>query len=374
MPDLILDMSQAVINRTAMFTISMDTLETLRGCCAGLQLFGQRVALDTPLSTRRDDARRLYDMLGHISEGRLPSVRSPSNDAVRTLYLDPLYTLLGALGSNDIVMLLDMSPVTTPAWHSPAAARAYRLAFELIAQAQPRVLAISFNTAECLRANYGFPSERIAVVPLYLPRHLEAEVVPTYPVAPYVLFVGSLEERKNLVGAIHIFRLSGLAARGYELLVVGGRGQGAEAIEALASTTLGVRLAGFVTNEQLASLYAGAAAFLYPSYLEGFGVPLVEALYAGLPCVVSYTGAIPEIGGDVVRYADPDDHKAFAAHLNQLVLLDPASRQDIAARGRARVAKNFRFHHYQAALRAAIGLEPLDSSLLESRDAALSSC
>jgi glycosyltransferase involved in cell wall biosynthesis len=216
------------------------------------------------------------------------------------------------------------------------------------------VLAISRNTAECFRVNYGFPADRIEVVPLYLPRHFETEFVPTYAVAPYVLCVGSLEERKNLLGAIDIFRLSRLAESGYELLVVGARGQGAEKVEARAAATPGVRLAGFISNDQLASLYAGASAFLYPSYLEGFGVPLLEALHAGLPCIASCTGAAPEIGGDMVQYADPDDHVGFALHLIKAVQLDPEARRHGAARGRERVDKTFRFTHYQTAMRAAV--------------------
>ena len=351
MRDLVLDVSQAVLNRTAMFTISMDTLETLRDTCAGLQVFGRRIALDVPLSTCRNDARRLYDMLDRINQGEQPSPVHPLVTAVRTLYLDPLYTLLAPLGRNDIVMLLDLSPITTPAWHAPAVSRAYRFAFEHITQAQPRILAISRNTAECFRTNYGY-SNPIEVVPLYLPRHFEVEATPTYAVAPYVLCVGSLEERKNLVGAINIFRLSRLAERGYELLVVGGRGHGAEKVEALAAKTPGVRLAGFISNDQLAGIYAGAAAFLYPSYLEGFGVPLVEALHAGLPCVASCTGATPEIGGDIVSYADPDDHEGFASRLVNAVSLDPQARREMAVRGQARVNEAFRFVHYQQALRA----------------------
>jgi glycosyltransferase involved in cell wall biosynthesis len=357
MRKLILDMSQALINRTAMYTISFDTFETLRDSCSKLQLFGETVPLEADLSEFGDKAGRLYRLLDDIGEGYKPPYHAPISDALRTLYLDPLYTMLAPLNHDDAVMLLDLSPATNPEWHGTAVARAYRFAFELIARERPLVLAISENTAECFRTNYGFPADRIKVIPLYLPRHHTKQAVPTYAVAPYILFVGSLEARKNLLGAIEIFRLSGLAARGYEFLVVGGRGHGADQVESLAARTPGVRLAGFVTNDQLASLYAGAAAFLYPSYLEGFGVPLLEALAAGLPCVASFTGAIPEVGGDAVRYADPDDHAGFATALVEAVALNSEDRDAVARRGKARVESNFRFSHYQSALRAALEIK-----------------
>jgi glycosyltransferase involved in cell wall biosynthesis len=113
---------------------------------------------------------------------------------------------------------------------------------------------------------------------------------------PYFLFVGSLEARKNIVGTIEAFRLSGLVAKGYQLLIVGGRAHGAEEIEQKAAMTDGVVLCGFLSDAEKIAAYAGATGFVYPSYLEGFGIPLLEAMAFGIPSVTTVTGASPEIG------------------------------------------------------------------------------
>jgi len=74
----------------------------------------------------------------------------------------------------------------------------------------------------------------------------------------------------------------------------------------------GVRLLGFVPDEQLAALYRGASAFAYPSIFEGFGMPIVEALASGVPVVASEHPSLDEASGDVAVRADPEDPEAFA--------------------------------------------------------------
>ncbi|GJE58410.1 glycosyltransferase family 4 protein [Methylobacterium trifolii] len=272
------------------------------------------------------------------------------------LYLDPLYLLYGGLQSEDHVMILDLSTVTHPHWHNPNVARAYRAAFDLIARRRPNILAISENTADTLYANYGIPRERIAVVPLYVPDHFTAHaaVTPIHTPFPYVLFVGSVEARKNLIGAIEIFALSELARKGYRLLVVGGAGHGNAEIQAAAARARSVIFCGYLSNEELHGLYAEATAFLYPSYLEGFGVPLLEALHFGVPAVASTTGACPEVGGGLMRHFDPDDHAGFANELRRLVALSPEERAGYREKATSWIAGRYALPHYERALKASL--------------------
>lgn len=350
-------MSQAAVNRTAMYTVSHDVLRLLADQRPSVQYFGRVSGAPPParaLRGLRDEG------FARLFSGRFGPPAPAVGPRSRTLYLDPLYCLLGDLAAEDVVMVLDLTTVTRPDWHAPHVARAYDAAFDRLSARRPRVIAISRNTADTLYANYGYPPELVSVVPLYVPGHFgdPDAVAPLSSPAPYCLFVGSLEHRKNLVGAIRSFELSGLPEAGYRLLIVGGDGHGAGEIARAAERVPAVRFCGYASNADLRSIYAGASAFVYPSYLEGFGVPLLEALHHGIPSVASSTGACPEVGGDLVRYFDPDDHAAFAHELLRLVALSPEERAAFRVAARRRVADAFSIGRFERALRHALGLAP----------------
>jgi alpha-1,3-rhamnosyl/mannosyltransferase len=127
-----------------------------------------------------------------------------------------------------------------------------------------------------------------------------------------VLGVSTLEPRKNLPALVAAFTL--LRRRHPELTLALAGLEGWER-EPLAAE--GVRLLGFVSDQELARLYRGASAFAYPSRFEGFGIPVVEALASGVPAVVSSDPSLDEASGDAALRADPDDPEAFADVLEQ---------------------------------------------------------
>ncbi len=352
---MIIDLSQTAVNRTAMYTISRDVLDALKDRPLRRQYFGQVLTQEPGKEQLRILKRTAFEQL-FADPGQLAGVREapiPRNERSRRLYLDPLYALFGGLSEDDILFVLDLSPVTTPHWHSAPVARAYRTAFELVCKRRPTVVAISQNTADTFYANYAYPPERTHVLRLYVPQHLtEAlETLPFFSPEPYVLFVGSLEKRKNIVGAIESFGLSDLANEGYRLIVAGGAGHGSDEIRERASQADNVFMTGYVSDRELRGLYQSASVFLYPSYLEGFGVPLLEAMNAGIPAVASLTGACPEVGGDLVRYFDPDDHLSFANELRRLVGFTPTEREAYAQKARQRVQETFCIEHFKSGLK-----------------------
>jgi alpha-1,3-rhamnosyl/mannosyltransferase len=167
-----------------------------------------------------------------------------------------------------------------------------------------------------------------------------AELVARHGVEPggYVLASGTLEPRKNLVRLIGAHgRLPEELRRSQPLLIVGPRGWEEEDLLCLAARSGGVRLAGYVPEDELVALYAGCTVFCYPSLYEGFGLPVLEAMAAGAPVVTSPVSSLPEVGGDAVAYADPRDEDAIAAALERL-LRSPEERAELAARGARRAA------------------------------------
>jgi glycosyltransferase involved in cell wall biosynthesis len=130
---------------------------------------------------------------------------------------------------------------------------------------------------------------------------------------PYVLFVGTLEPRKNIPFLVEVFeKMTGFD--GY-LVIAGSCGWKYEPIlEAMkqSSRAAGIRHIGYVPDEQLPALYAGAEAFLYPSLYEGFGMPPLEAMACGTPVVSSSAASMPEALGDAAMFVDDFDAALWA--------------------------------------------------------------
>jgi glycosyltransferase involved in cell wall biosynthesis len=156
--------------------------------------------------------------------------------------------------------------------------------------------------------------------------------------ARYVLAIGTIEPRKNYPGLVRAF--DALAAREPDLVLVvaGGRGWGTDAFD----TTLAaahhrdrVHAPGYVSAGDRRDLLAGAAVLAYPSHYEGFGIPPLEAMAAGIPVVATVAGSVPEVVGDAAVLVDPDDVDALADAL-LTVLTDDTVRRDLVGRGRAR--------------------------------------
>jgi alpha-1,3-rhamnosyl/mannosyltransferase len=167
----------------------------------------------------------------------------------------------------------------------------------------------------------GVPEERVVVAypgvdPLFRPEGEPADLG-----GPYVLSVSTLEPRKNLPALIAAFEL--LRRRRPELTLVLAGSAGWEERPLAAE---GVRLLGFVPDQELARLYRGAAVFAYPSLFEGFGIPVVEALASGIPAVVSSHPSLDEASGEAALRADPGDAEAFADALEQALEVDAERR------------------------------------------------
>ena len=166
----------------------------------------------------------------------------------------------------------------------------------------------------------------------------------------FILYVGTLEPRKNLPRLIKSYRLLRQKGLRHGLVVAGGRGWLYDDVfEAAGRDGLGEHIvfAGHVNEEDLLALYQSADVFAYPSLYEGFGFPVLEAMACGIPVVCSDRGSLPEVAGDAALLVDPTDEPAMAAALDR-ALHDGDLRRHMVARGLerarqftwARVARN----------------------------------
>lgn len=159
---------------------------------------------------------------------------------------------------------------------------------------------------------------------------------------PYVLFVGTIEPRKNVAALVRAFERAVLdAALPHHLYLVGGRGWGADAVQAaLHQSRVRYRchVLGYVDSEDLPLYYAGADVFVYPSLEEGFGLPPAEAMACGTPVITSNTSSLPEVVGHAAITVDPNDENGLARAIVGVLTDDDLSRR-LRAAGPAQAAK-----------------------------------
>lgn len=238
--------------------------------------------------------------------------------------------------------LYDMTCWLQPETHTAAnVAMAKRFARRVLARADG-MIAISENTrADSIRI-LGLDPERIEVI---YPGVSEAffDARPALRPKEYILFVGTIEPRKNVGTLLDAYeRLPPSIRETYDLVIAGPAGWGDPAlVRRLQSAPAGVEYLGYVPESALPGLTAGAAAFVYPSLYEGFGLPVAQAMAAGVPVITSNVSSLPEVGGDGALLADPRSVSEVSAAIEKL-LLSPGLRAQLAARGRER-AQLFRW-------------------------------
>lgn len=156
----------------------------------------------------------------------------------------------------------------------------------------------------------------------------------------YILYVSRIEHPgKNHLGLIKAYELLPLSIRSrYKLVLAGSEWKGAKPVKDYANQSPDaerILFTGFVTHEELASLYKHASLFVFPSFSEGFGLPLLEAMSQSVPCVCANTTSLAEIGGDAVLSFDPNSIEEIEKAIEQL-LIDQAFAHQLISKGVAR--------------------------------------
>ncbi len=152
---------------------------------------------------------------------------------------------------------------------------------------------------------------------------------------PYLLYVGTLEPRKNIERLIDAYFLFSKETDGYQLVIAGNKGWMYDAIfEKVKNLSMenNVIFTGYITEEEKKSLYENASLFLYPSLYEGFGMPIAEAMSLGVPVICSNTSAMPEVGGEAAVLVNPFDIKAMEDAMLS-VISDTEKRKQMSEKG-----------------------------------------
>lgn len=215
------------------------------------------------------------------------------------------------------------------------------------------ILVISRTTQDELVATLGVPREKTRLVypgisERYKPQDLKsaAEYISTKYKVPdrYMATVGTIEPRKNLRLLIEVLQILKAGGLHCPLLVVGAKGWKNShlfrEIEASGLTKAEIRFLGYVSDEDMPLLYAGAQVFVFPTLYEGFGLPPVEAMACGTPVVASDAECMPEVLGDAAILEPPTSAQRFATAIAS-VLNDETLRQAMRERG-IRQAQRFR--------------------------------
>lgn len=246
-----------------------------------------------------------------------------------------------------VVTFLDLIYHRHPEYFPPFDRRSYEWRYHWSAKHATAIIAISGQTRDDLVACYGIPEARIRVIPPSCdPRFAQlcsvesrAALRDRYDLPErFLLSVGTLEPRKNQVLAIEA--VARLGSTTPMLVLVGRDGGSAAELQRVAESrgvASRVRLLTGVGGEELPVLMQSATLFLYPSFIEGFGMPVVEALSAGVPVITTADGCFAEAGGAGSRYVQPIDPQGLAEAITE-ILDDPPLAQRMSVAGRRHAA------------------------------------
>ena len=238
----------------------------------------------------------------------------------------------------------DMTCWLLPETHSPANVAADRAFAERILSRADGLIAVSEATRSDAVRLLKLSPEKIRVIhhgvtePFFrvTPAEMHAVRFRLGLKRPYLLFVGTIEPRKNVDLLLNAYQgLEPSLREEFELVLAGPPGWAQMATMArLRQASSGVRYLGYVAEQDLAGLFAGATAFVYPSLYEGFGFPVAQAMAAGTPVITSDVSALPEIAGGAALLIDPRSERNLQDAMRNL-LTSPSRRERMVELGRA---------------------------------------
>jgi len=273
-----------------------------------------------------------------------PSVETLTGERFDVVHsMTPL--LIPSREAAQVITIADLSFLTDPAWARAEIRRDYPDLIHAHARRADAIVVMSDHVGAEVRRVIGADAKKVAVIPAGAPDWTPRAATPANG---YVLFVGTLEPRKN-VGVLldayeSLSRRSAKREGGPELVLAGKATDAAQPwLDRIARPPLAgkVRHLGYVQAADRRALYEGASVLVLPSLDEGFGLPVLEAMTLGVPVVASRRGSLPEVLGDAGQLVDATDTQGFAEAIDR-VLADDGFAAACAARGIER-SRQFRW-------------------------------
>lgn len=266
-------------------------------------------------------------------------------DARPDLLYFPSFNVPFFLPGRIVSTICDLIPITpffNLPWHLKTR---YRIAIRHAIRSSMKVVCISESTKRQVIEEFGVDPDRLEVIypPLQLPGEEEiaqAKGQPPLVGGDYLLYVGNRHVHKNIPCMLEALRILQSDVPGLRAVVAGARMRPDDDVDAvLKNPEMRANVIEFpgASDEEILNLHAHARVFVFPTRIEGFGIPPLEALSFGIPAVCSDIPVVREVCGDTVRYADPDDPSDFARAIRE-AFTDPYE-EEAARRGKERARK-----------------------------------
>lgn len=248
--------------------------------------------------------------------------------------------------TNQVVTIHDMAPLDHPEWFARRFSWWYGYVVPRLAKTCHKIITVSEFSKARILYHCDVPEDKVVVIANGVsarftgiePQQIHAAREHFQLPQQYVLSVGSIEPRKNLPRLLAAWRrILPHTPHDVGLVIAGLKGHERvfSASGALGASPERVQLTGFVADDFLPGLYAGALAFVYPSYYEGFGLPPLEAMMAGTPVIAGSGSALEEVVGEAGLMVSPFDEEGMSEAMKNLIL-DPQLRRQLSQKGQER--------------------------------------
>jgi glycosyltransferase involved in cell wall biosynthesis len=244
-----------------------------------------------------------------------------------------------------ILTIHDLGYKHYPEVYTPFACFYENFALKFLVKSAAKIITPSLATKKDLIKFVGIDPKKITVIYHGFDQELYKPKKDAKSAFPYLLFLGRLEAKKNIIGLINAYRILRKDSKiKHKLVLIGQPGYQYQKIkQAINSLPAAIKKdilqLGYLPTKEAATWMKGASAFVFPSFFEGFGISVIEAMASGVPVVVSSILALKEVGGDAALFVNPKSSEEIAKGIRR-VILEEKLREDLIKKGLKR-AKEF---------------------------------